>query len=61
MSRRALVDQFRIEIKNPDAQAVLVSMVSQMVSGEVGAMRDVREQPPMRNNFIEKGKLQTTL
>ena len=31
-----------------------MSIVTQMVSGEVGAVRDTREQPPMRNNFVER-------
>jgi hypothetical protein len=39
ISRGALAEQFRIEIRNPEAQAVLISMVTQMVSGEVGAVR----------------------
>ena len=56
MNRRGLAEQFRIEIKNPDAQAVLVSMVTQMLSGEVGELRGVnasREQV-MSNNFVGK-------
>lgn len=47
ISRRSLAEQFRIEIKNPESQAVLISMVTQMVSGDVGAVRQ-----PLKNNFV---------
>lgn len=48
INRSHLAQSFRIEIKNPDSQAVLLSMVQQMVTGDVGAVKS----EPKINNFV---------
>ena len=55
MNRTHLAQSFRIEIKSPDSQAVLLSLVQQMVSGDVGAVRnDVKV-----NNYFEPASTST--
>ena len=39
MNRGHLSQSFKIEIKNPESQAVLLSLVQQMVSGDIGAVK----------------------
>lgn len=52
MNRTHLSQSFKIEIKNPESQAVLLSLVQQMVSGDIGAIKTEVKN----NNYMENSK-----
>jgi hypothetical protein len=49
INRAALTERFKVEIKNAESKPVLLGLVEQMVTGEVGAIR----ANVVTNNFVE--------